>query len=297
MIRPIFQKLAHNKPIWIVALLVGAIWIGCNTSPFEVVGPGGLSQETGSALVTAQIPSFSRGLILRVRLGVSSVDSDLIRNIERDMNFPIPGGNLSVGQVADIPTGKRRFTVTAFDTDNILRFRGSADSTITVGQTELIQVNLNRVGGTVDFRTVIDLARIDTSKVDSVTLAGLPTTSILDILEVITIASHPQLTMLPLLSVGLGDQFSVLSDGTLSRRIRVSQLPTGRRRFVAHLRDLSSGGTRAFADTINATIDTIRTTEAVFRLRRVESSAGLLEVFNKTTLPRDSTVVVVTPVF
>jgi ABC-type lipoprotein export system ATPase subunit len=100
-----------------------------------------------------------------------------------------------------------------------------------------------------------------------------------------------------LVSVGLGDQFSVAEDGTLSRQIRVNQIPIGQRRFVAHLRDLSSGGNLAFADTITAVIDTISVTQAVFRLRRVESKEGLLEVFNKTTLPRDSTVVVVTPVF
>ena len=103
--------------------------------------------------------------------------------------------------------------------------------------------------------------------------------------------------ILPLFSVGLGDQFSVQDDGTLSRRIRVSQIPTGLRQFVAHLRDLSSRGTLAFADTLIARVDTLSITEAVFQLRRVQSPEGLLEVFNKTTLPRDSTVVVVSPIF
>lgn len=276
---------------------MGMIWIGCNTEPFEVIGPDGLLTETGSALVTAQIPPFSRGLISRIKLRVSTTNTELFRNIERDMNFPVPGGNLSVGQVTDVPVGKRRFTVTAFDTDNVLRFRGVADSTVRVGQTELIQVRLDRIGGSVNFRTVIDLARIDTTFVDSIRLAGLPSTSILDVLELLPQSLHSRFAMLPLLSVGLGDQFSLLSDGTLSRSIRVSQIPTGSRRFVAHLRDLSSGGTLAFADTLTTTVDTLTVKDAVFRLRRVESSAGLLEVFNKTTLPRDSSVVVVTPVF
>lgn len=288
---PIFPKLMKRFCILFFLLL-----LGCNAQPFEVIGSGDLRTETGSALVSAQIPSFARGLIHRVRLRVAAADGNAIRTIEREMNFPIPGGSLSVGQVADIPTGKRRFTVTAFDTDGVLRFRGSADSTIAFGATELVQVNLQPIGGTVNFRTVIDLAVIGTG-VDAATLAGLPATSVLDVLELLPDAHHTRLAMLPLLSIGLGDQFSVLENGALSRLIRVSQIPTGNRRFVAHLRDLSSSGTLAFADTITATVDTLQVTEAVFRLRKVESSAGLLEVFNKTTLPRDSTVVVVTPVF
>lgn len=289
---PIFPKLMTRYCILLLLFLTG-----CNAQPFQVVGPGDLRTDTGSALVSAQIPSFARGLIQRVRLRVSAADGDVIRAIERDMNFPIPGGNLSVGQVADIPVGKRRFMVTAFDTDGVLRFRGSADSTIAYGATELVQVNLQPIGGTVNFRTVIDLSVIDTTVVTRAVLAGLPATSVLDVLELLPDAHHTRLAMLPLLSIGLGDQFSVLANGALSRFIRVSQIPTGSRRFVAHLRDLSSSGTRAFADTITTSVDTLRVSEAVFRLRRVESSTGLLEVFNKTTLPRDSTVVVVTPVF
>lgn len=278
-----------------LGVLVGII--GCNAEPFDVIGPGSLEQETGSALVTASIPPFARGLIQRVRVRVSAADAGRIHTVERDMNFPIPGGNLSTGQVANIPTGKRRFTITAFDTDGVLRFRGIADSTITVGETELVQVNLNRIGGAIAFRTVIDFASVDTTQIDPVTLANLPATSILDVLEILPQAFHSRLTLLPLLSTGLGDQFSVAPDGSLSRQIRVDQIPTGQRQFVAHLRDLSSGGTLAFADTITATIDTITVSQAVFRLRKVVSNEGLLEVFNKTTLPRDSTVVVVTPIF
>lgn len=295
MNRLIFYKLRQNaKPIFMMFLLG---LMGCNAEPFEVVGPGSLQTETGSALITASVPPFARGLIQRVRVKVSAADAGRIQTVERDMNFPIPGGNLSTGQVADIPTGKRRFTVTAFDTDGVLRFRGQADSLITTGETELVQVNVSRIGGQIAFRTVIDFSTVDTSLVDTVRLANLPATSILDILEILPRAFHSRLTLLPLVSVGLGDQFSVLPDGALSRQIRVNQIPTGQRQFVAHLRDLSSNGTLAFADTIIATIDTVGLTQGVFNLRRVETSAGLLEVFNKTTLPRDSTVVVVTPVF
>lgn len=276
-------------------MLIGMV--GCNAQPFDVIGPDSLRTETGSALITSAIPPFSRGLIQRVRVRVSAADGGRIQTVERDMNFPIPGGNLATGQVANIPTGIRRFTITAFDTDGVLRFRGVADSTITVGETELVQVNLNRIGGAIAFRTVIDFTTVDTTKVDSLTLSGLAATSILDVMEILPTAFHTRLTLLPLLSVGLGDQFSVEGNGTLSRQIRVNQLPTGQRRFIAHLRDLSSGGTLAFADTITATIDTSSVSQAVFQLRQVETSAGLLEVFNKTTLPRDSTVVVLTPVF
>jgi len=286
-----------RKALGLVFVIVLGGWFGCNATPFDVVGPGSLQTETGSALITASIPPFARGLIQRVRVKVSAADAGRIQTVERDMNFPIPGGNLSTGQVANIPIGKRRFTVTVFDTGGILRFRGEADSTITTGETELVQVNLSRIGGQIAFRTVIDFSTIDTTQVDTVTLASLPLTSILDLLEILPQASHPSVALLPLVSVGLGDQFSVAEDGTLSRQIRVNQIPIGQRRFVAHLRDLSSGGNLAFADTITAVIDTISVAQAIFRLRRVESKEGLLEVFNKTTLPRDSTVVVVTPVF
>ncbi|MDP6042335.1 MAG: hypothetical protein QGG64_27545 [Candidatus Latescibacteria bacterium] len=293
MDRLILQKLT-------VCAAAFALWlgmVGCNTEPLEVVGPDDLRRETGNALISAQVPPFARGLIQRVRLRVTAADSGPIRAIERDLNFPIPGGNQSVGQVADIPIGRRRFTILAFDTEGILRFRGVADSTISAGETELVQVNLGRIGGSIDFKVVIDLATVDTSRIDSTTLAGLPATSMLDILELLPVAHHTRLSMLPLLSAGLGDQFSLQPDGTLSRSIQVSQIPTGHRRFVAHLRDLSSAGTRAFADTITAGVDTVSVTEAVFLLKSVASSEGLLEVFNKTTLPRDSSVVVVAPVF
>ncbi len=296
MNKPIFYKL-RQRAIDTIYLIVLIGLIGCTAQPFEVIGPGSLEVETGSALITASIPPFARGLIQRVRIKVSAADAGRIHTVERDMSFPIPGGNLSTGQVADIPIGKRRFTVTAFDTDGILRFRGEADSSIAVGETELVQVNLGRIGGEISFRTEINFTTLDTTLIDRVTVAGLPATSILDILEILPQAFHTQLTLLPLVSVGLGDQFSVLSDGALSRQIRVNQIPTGQRRFVAHLRDLSSNGSLAFADTITAVVDTFNITQGVFQLRRVESQAGLLEVFNKTTLPRDSTVVVLTPVF
>jgi hypothetical protein len=293
MNKPIFLK--SRKVAFVLGLMVGLF--GCNAEPFEVVGPGSLKVDTGSALITASVPPFARGLIQRVRVKVTAADAGRIQTVERDMNYPIPGGNLSTGQVADIPIGRRRFSVTAFDTNGILRFRGDADSTIAVGETKLVQVSLLSIGGQIAFRMVIDVGSVDTLQIDRVALASLPTTSILDVLEILPKASHTQLSLLPLLSVGLGGQFSVARDGTLSRQVRVDKIPTGQRQFVAHLRDLSSNGTLAFADTIVATIDTLSLASATFQLKQVRSSAGLLEVFNKTTLPQDSTVVVITPVF
>lgn len=278
-----------------LCLLLCASGIGCKGEPFSVLAPSRLEQ--GSALVSTQVPAYSRGLIQRVHLTVTSADTVRMRAINRDLNFPIPGGNLSVGQVADIPSGKRRFTVTAFDTGGILRFRGMADSTIFTSRAQLVEVTLNRIGGAVDFQAIIDIANVDTTLIDSAKLIALPATSMLDILEIVPQPFHSQLSLLPLLSVGLGDRFTVSGDGQFSRRVIVSQLPTGTRQFVAHLRDLSSSGTLAFSDTVRVDVDTLQVAKAVFDLKTVESAQDLFEIFNRATLPRDSTVIVVNPQF
>lgn len=285
------------KVIYLIFLcLLCCALIGCNSEPFEVISSD-LKPEVGNALVSVSIPPFSRGLIQRVRLQITSAGLDRIRSIEREMNFPIPGGNLASGQVTDIPAGKRRFTVRVFDTLGEIRFRGNADSTITSGETQLVQIELGRIGGQIDFKTVINFSAIDTTSLDRTRLMSLPSTSVLDVLELVSNPSHNRLMILPLLSVGLGGRFTVESNGSLSRIIRVSQVPTGRRRFVAHLRDLSSNGTLALADTIVTLVDTLNITEAVFNLKQVRSSSALLDIFSKTALPSDSTVVVVTSVF
>ena len=281
---------------YMVLCAILCLCAGCDNKPFEVLAPAFRSEE-GNALISVQVPPFSRGLIQRVTVRVTSADTARVRQIERDLNFPIPGGTLAVGEVVDIPAGKRRFTVTAFDTYEVLRFQGESDSTVATGRTKLVHVTLERIGGTVDFRAVIDMADIDASEMDSTALASLPLTSVLDILELIPQPHHPELAMLPLLSVGLGDRFTVGDDGIFSRRITVSQIPTGSRRFVAHLRDLSSNGLRAFADTLSVDVDTLRTVNAVFKLEMVKDPLVLFDIFSKTTLPRDSTVVVVTPEF
>ncbi len=283
-----------RRLIFIVVCLLVCIGVACENKPFEVISPT-FRSDAGSALVSVEIPSFSRGLIQRVSIRVTSADTARIRTIRRDMNFPIPGGSLAVGQVTDIPVGKRRFTVTAFDNSDALRFRGFADSTITSGEREFVQVALARIGGTVNFRAIIDPEETD---VDSATLASLPLTSVLDIFELIPQPHHPQLGMLPLASVGLGDRFTTLNGGLLSRFVRVEPIPTGFRNFVAHLKDLGSNGTRAFADTVRGVrVDTIEAARPIFVLEQVREKADLDEIFKMPILPPDSTVVVITPQF
>jgi hypothetical protein len=278
----------------LLALVLAAS--GCQNDPFQVVSPS-LERETGTALVSVQVPSFVRGLIHRVSLQVTAADTGSIRTIRRDMNFPIPGGNLAVGQVADVPAGVRRFTVAAYDTaetKGIPRFRGSADSVVHAGQTQLVQIVLSRVGGTVAFAATLDTAA---AGLDSAAVAGLPLTSVLDILELVPDPHHSALAMLPLASVGLGTRWSLLDDEVFSRRVTVSQIPTGTRRFVAQLKDLSSGKSLAFVDTVDARVDTFGVAEAVFELQRVRGQLDLEAIFTQPTLPPDSTVVVIVPQF
>ena len=278
-----------------LSLLLATALFGCDIEPFSVVAPA-FSRNSGTALVSVRVPPFSRGLIHRVTVEVTAADTGRIRTIRRNMNFPIPGGNLSTAQIVDIPIGKRRFTVAAFDTadtDGIPRFRGQADSTIFSGQTQLVQVPLSRVGGAINFLAVLDTAEV---AIDSTALASLPLNSVLDILEVIPQPHHDDLRVLPLASIGLGDRLTTLEDGKLSRRLTISQIPTGERTFVAHLKDLSSNGTRAFRDTL-VTVVTLQATDAMFDLTPVRQLAELDAIFNMPILPADSTVVVVTPSF
>ena len=135
-------------------VLISGMVTGCDNESFAVVAPA-FRNETGTALISVSIPPFLRGLIHRVSISVTAEDTGRIRAIKRDMNFPIPGGNLAVSQMADIPPGRRCFNITAFDTADtrgVPRFQGFADSTVIAGQTKLVQVKLNRVGGVVNSR-------------------------------------------------------------------------------------------------------------------------------------------------
>jgi hypothetical protein len=284
------------KPLILLLALLVLAAVGCQNDPFLVVTPS-LERETGAALVSVQVPPFVRGLIHRVSLQITAADTGSIRIIRRDMNFPIPGGNLAVGQVVDIPAGVRRFEVTAFDTadtSGIPRFRGRADSVVHAGQTQTVQINLSRVGGSVAFVASLDTAD---ASLDSSALAGLPLSSVLDILELVPDPHHSSLAMLPLASVGLGSHWTLLDDGVYSRRVTVSQIPTGSRRFVAQLKDLGSSGTVAFTDTLDSAVDTLGVKDAVFELHRVRSLSDLQAIFAQPTLPPDSTVVVIVPQF
>ena len=275
---------------WVILFYSG---IGCDSKPFKVLAPD-FQFEAGNALVSVRVPSFSRGLIQRVQVRVTEADTGQIQPIERDLNFPIPGGNLAVGEVIDIAAGRRRFRVTAFDTDGTLRFRGTADSVIVADQTRLISIRLVRIGGKVDFQVVIDTAEASLSVAE---LASLSASSVLDILEVIEEPHHPDLNMLPLASVSLGDGFSSVEEGLVGRLVTISQIPTGTRQFVAHLRDLSSGSSRAFADTVVVDVDTLDVVKALLELEQVRDAQTLADIFAKETLPRDSTVTVIVPEF
>lgn len=291
----IFEKVGRLTRFSAVLALFGFL-AGCEVKPFDVVAPD-FEARDGSAVVSATVPAFSRGLIQRVELRVTTADTSRLRTITRNMNFPIPGGRLSVAQVTDIPIGRRRFTVRAFDTAGTLRFRGHSDSVIVFNQTSLITVQVQRVGGSVDFISTIDLEKLTSTSLDSTTVVGMAATSVLDVLEVVPNPVHPSLNMLPIFSVRLGDRFNQDLNGLLTRVIKVRQIPIGQRQFVAHLKDLASNQTVALADTVNVVVDTVRAVDAVFDLLPVEDPAAIRAIFTQETLPRDSSVVVVTPVF
>ena len=105
------------------------------------------------------------------------------------------------------------------------------------------------------------------------------------------------IALLPIFSVRLGDRFVEDLNGLLTRAVTVRQIPTGSRRFVAHLKDLASNQTTALADTVTVVIDTLNTVDAVFRLEPVGDPSVIRAIFTQETLPQDNSVVVVTPVF
>ena len=282
---------AYIAVLWLLGLLSA----GCDSEPFQITAPA-YSKTTGAALVSVQVPPFTRGLIHRVRVTVTTADTSRLRAITRDLNFPIAGGSLAAGQIAEIVAGKRRFTVVAFDTvgtGGVPRFRGAVDSTVRVGETQLVQVSLKRVGGRIDFEAIVDT---EDTEIGPTTLADLKSNSVLDIVELVPQPYHTGLAILPLVSIGLADRYTTVEEGVLTRQVTVDQVPTGRRQFVAYLKDLSSGRTRAFADTISGVaVDTATATHPVFELERVEDPAELQRIFTDPTLPPDSTIVVVPP--
>lgn len=288
----IFEKSASA----LRTLIVFCVLIGCEVKPFKVISPE-FEVRKGTAVVSAAVPNFSRGLIQRVELKITTADASPLRTVTRNMNFPIPGGRLAVGQISDIPIGVRRFTVRAFDTEGALRYRGQADSIIVFNQTSLITVDVARIGGVADFIATVDLASLQGTGLDSVGVVGLAATSVLDVLEIVPDPIHPSLGLLPIFSIRLGDRFVRDLNGLLTKAVTVRQIPTGSRRFVAHLKDLASNQTTALADTVTVFIDTLNSVDAVFRLEPVGDPSVIRDIFTQETLPQDNSVVVVTPVF
>ncbi len=287
------EKLRHIVPFALATLL-----LACEAKPFNVVAPA-FERREGSALVSATIPPFSRGLIQRVEVRVTSAPTDTsrMRTITRNMNFPSPGGNLSVGQVTDILIGLRRFEVRAFDTLGTIRFSGFSDSTVSFNQTHLVQVDLGPIGGRIEFQTILNPSTIDSTVIDSAGIAALPPTSVLDVLELIDNPHHPSFSELPVFSVALGERFTLDDEQRFTKTITASTIPTGVRRFVAHLKDLSSNQTLAFADTISVEIDATSSASGTFNLSLVEDTQTIIEIFTKQTLPPDGSIVVVSPQF
>ena len=84
----IFQKhIQTSGPLMQFAVFL--VLLGCEVKPFDVVAPDFEARE-GSAVISAIVPNFSRGLIQRVELKITSADTSRLRTVTRNMNFPIP---------------------------------------------------------------------------------------------------------------------------------------------------------------------------------------------------------------
>lgn len=261
-----------------------ALWMGCGSGPFQITAPPSPDLPVGFALITAEVPLYIRGVIRRVKVEVTSADTGRLEPIRREMNFPIPAGSLAAGEVANIPVGRRQFTVTAFDTQDALRFQGSAVDSVKAGQATTVSVPLARVGGTVRFTATATRAVVSDSL--AVRLAA---TSLLDIIEIGASRDLPRLALASTPVVRFTQEGS-----TFSRQVTIKQVPTGDRRFAGSLRDLSRGSRSvSFTDTVVAKVDTGSVVDVKFSLKRVERELSEQEL----VFPADSTVVVVSPNF
>ncbi len=261
-----------------------ALWMGCGSGPFQITAPLAPDMPVGFALITAEVPLYIRGVIRRVKVEVTAADTGRLEPIRREMNFPIPAGSLAAGEVANIPVGRRQFMVTAFDTQEALRFQGSAVDSVKVGQATTVSVPLARVGGTIRFTATVTRAVVNDSL--AVRLAA---TSLLDIIEIGASRDLPRLALASTPVVRFTQEGS-----TFSRQVTIKQVPTGDRRFAGSLRDLSRGSRFvAFTDTVAAKVDTGGVVDVKFSLKRVERELSEQEL----VFPADSTVVVVSPNF
>jgi hypothetical protein len=261
-----------------------ALWMGCGSGPFQVTAPPSPELPVGFALITAEVPLYIRGVIRRVRVEVTSADTSRLEPIRREMNFPIPAGSLAAGEVANVPVGRRQFTVMAFDTQEALRFQGSTVDSVKAGQATTVSVPLARVGGTVRFTATATRAVVSDSL--AVRLAA---TSVLDVVELEANRDLPRLALASTPIIRFTQEGS-----TFSRQVTLKQVPTGDRRFAGSLRDLSRGGRFVvFTDTVAAKVDTGGVVDVRFSLKRVERQLSEQEL----VFPADSTVVVVSPNF
>lgn len=261
-----------------------ALWMGCGSGPFQITGPPPVEAPVGFALITADVPLYIRGVIRRVQVEVTTADTSRLEPIRREMNFPIPAGSLAAGEVANIPVGRRQFTVMAFDTQEALRFRGSVVDSVRTSQATTVSVPLMRIGGTLRFTATVTRANLSDSEV-----TGLAATSVLDIVE---LAASRDLPRLALASTSV---ISFTREGSnFSRQVTIKQIPTGNRLFAGSLRDLSRGSRFvAFTDTVVAKVDTGSVGDVKFTLKRVNRSLQDQEF----VFPADSTVVVDSPNF
>jgi hypothetical protein len=259
--------------------------MGCGSGPFQVTGPPPPDLPVGFALITADVPLYIRGVIRRVQVEVATADTSRMEPVRREMNFPIPGGSLAAGEVANIPMGRRQFTVTAFDTQDALRFRGSAVDSVKSGRATTVSVPLSRIGGTLRFTATLTKAELN----DSLAV-GLAATSMLDIVE---LGANRDLPRLALTSTPVV-KFTQEGD-TFSRQVIIQQVPTGDRRFAGSLRDLSRGSRFvAFTDTVVAKVVAESVVDVKFSLKRARDRELMKE---ELKFPADSTVVVISPNF
>ena len=267
-----------------------ALWMGCGSGPFQVTGPPLPEHPVGFALISADVPLYIRGVIQRVQVQVITADTSQMDPILREMNFPIPAGSLAAGEVANIPSGRRQFTVTAFDTQQALRFQGSAVDSVRTGQATTIDVLLARVGGAVRFTAAV--AKSDLSSKDSTAdslAAILASTGVLDIVDLNANQSLPRLS----LASSPVSRFTK-ETSAYSRQMTIEIIPSGDRRFAGVLRDLSRGSRFvAFSDTAAVKVAAGQVVDVRFSLKRLNRQLSDPEF----VFPADSTVVSKSPNF
>lgn len=265
-------------------------WMGCGSGPFQVSGPPLPERPVGFALVSSDVPPFIRGVVQRVRIRVTSADTSRMDPILREMNFPIPGGSLAAGEVADIPSGLRQFLVTAFDTQGELRFQGSATDSVGVGRATTVAVTLARIGGKVRFTGAVAKSDLSSKESTADSLAAVLASS--GVLDIVELNANPTLPRLSLASSPVS-RFTKEASG-YTRQTTIEVVPSGTRRFAGVLRDLSRGSRfAAFSDTSSVKVQADQLVDVRFSLKRLNRVLTDQEF----VFPADSTVVSKSPNF